>query len=65
MPELESIIINIKDGLVKLVKDIQFWIDGLRVSFSRLYFLNDEDLLNLLAIGKDVGSGLINRHLPK
>ncbi|KAJ3227581.1 Dynein heavy chain 6, axonemal [Clydaea vesicula] len=61
--ELTSAVTNIKDGLIKLVNDIQFWLDNLRVSFPRLYFLSDDELLTLLSVGKNPST--IEKHLKK
>jgi hypothetical protein len=63
MPELASVIVHIKEGLDKLLKDVRFWLDNLRISFPRLYFIDDDELLDLLSLGRDFES--FKRHLPK
>lgn len=63
MPELVSVIVHISDGLTKLLKDVQFWLDNLREAFPRLYFVSDDELLDLLSMGRDIAS--VKRYLPK
>lgn len=63
MPELPSVVIHIREGLSSLLKDIQFWLDNLRSSSPRLYFVEDDELLDLLSIGKDFNA--IVKYLPK
>lgn len=62
-PEIVSAVINIKEGLGKLFTDIQGWVDNLRMSFPRLYFVSDDELLDLLSVAKDPAS--IQKHLVK
>ena len=50
-PDINSAVSDLAEGLQKLVIDINFWLDNIRKAFPRLYFINDNELLDLLAIG--------------
>ena len=63
VPDFHSSVIDLAAGLTKLVSDIVGWLDALRVGFPRLYFLSDDELLNIVTVAKD--PDLIQKHLSK
>lgn len=62
-PDFQKSVSEIKIGLQKSVDDVQGWLDHKRMNFPRLFFVSDEELLDLVAHAKD--AKILEKHLPK
>jgi hypothetical protein len=52
-PNFSSSVIDIKDGLLKVVEDVHGWLDKKRMTFPRFFFVADDDLLTLVSNSRD------------
>ncbi|KAJ8324801.1 hypothetical protein O5D80_007029 [Batrachochytrium dendrobatidis] len=62
-PDLPISIADIRIGLRKITDDVQGWLDKKRLGFPRLFFVSDDELLELVSIAKDPFS--IQHQLPR
>ncbi|KAI8928647.1 hypothetical protein BC831DRAFT_548196 [Entophlyctis helioformis] len=52
-PDLPTSVAEIRHGLRKVIDDVQGWLDNKRLVFPRLFFVSDDELLELVSIAKE------------
>jgi dynein heavy chain len=51
-PDLPSSLNDMQNGLKVIIQNIQAWLDTKRNNFPRLFFISDEELLDLVSVAK-------------
>ena len=62
-PDLPNSLGDMLQGLRGVISDVQGWLDKKRLTFPRLFFLSDEELLDLVSFAKQPSK--LKEYLPK
>eukprot|EP00842_Homolaphlyctis_polyrhiza_P001439 jgi/Hompol1/2296/HPOL_005931-RA len=62
-PDLPTSVSDIRAGLRKVIDDVQGWLDNKRLLFPRLFFVSDDELLELVSIAKEPST--VQHQLPR
>ena len=62
-PDLPVSLGEMLQGLKNVIADVQGWLDNKRLAFPRLFFVSDEELLELVSVAKK--PAIVKSHLSK
>jgi dynein heavy chain len=62
-PDLPSSLNDMQNGLKIIIQNIQGWLDNKRNNFPRLFFISDEELLDLVSVAKK--PNVVARYISK
>ncbi|KAJ1566153.1 Dynein heavy chain 2, axonemal [Nowakowskiella sp. JEL0078] len=63
VPELTTQLSEMRIGLQKVIEDVQGWLDNKRIAFPRLFFVADDELLELVSFSKELST--VNKQIHK